>query len=211
MACKDFEELILRDLDNEIAAADRSRLQEHFGSCAACKADRDAFARVDEAIRRCSSPAVPRQDFASDAIHRAETAQVLAPRRVHRRVSSSVWTLLGIAGVLLILGSIGVLVWFGFKPGGASPQDVAVLPRIPIPTRVPKADPTENRTIEITIPEHREATWEELRRIYPFAQVNPVEEMTHLIKAHRLYELNMKSLKTYDELMNKEANNIGKN
>jgi flagellar basal-body rod protein FlgF len=41
------------------------------------------------------------------------------------------------------------------------------------------------------------------------SNVNPVEEMTNLIKAHRMYEMNMKALKTYDELMAKE-NSIGK-
>lgn len=42
------------------------------------------------------------------------------------------------------------------------------------------------------------------------SNVNPVEEMTNLIKSHRLYEQNLKAIKTYDELMNKESNEIGK-
>ena len=42
------------------------------------------------------------------------------------------------------------------------------------------------------------------------SNVNPVEEMTNLIKANRLFEHDMKALKTYGELLGKEASEIGK-
>ena len=42
------------------------------------------------------------------------------------------------------------------------------------------------------------------------SNVNPVEEMTNLIKANRLFEEDLKAMKTYGELMGKEANDIGK-
>lgn len=42
------------------------------------------------------------------------------------------------------------------------------------------------------------------------SNVNPVEEMTKLIKANRLFEQDMKALKTFGELMGREANDIGK-
>ncbi len=42
------------------------------------------------------------------------------------------------------------------------------------------------------------------------SNVNPIEEMTNLIKAHRLFEQDMKSIKTYSELLGREANDIGK-
>jgi flagellar basal-body rod protein FlgG len=42
------------------------------------------------------------------------------------------------------------------------------------------------------------------------SNVNPIEEMTNMIKANRLFELDLKSLKTYGELLGKEANDIGK-
>ena len=42
------------------------------------------------------------------------------------------------------------------------------------------------------------------------SNVNPIEEMTNLINANRLFEQDLKSLKTYGELMGKEANEIGK-
>ena len=42
------------------------------------------------------------------------------------------------------------------------------------------------------------------------SNVNPVEEMTALIRANRLFEHDMKALKTYGELMQREANDIGK-
>lgn len=42
------------------------------------------------------------------------------------------------------------------------------------------------------------------------SNVNPVEEMTNLIKANRLFEHDLKALKTYGDLMQREANDIGK-
>ncbi|MEO5971327.1 MAG: flagellar hook-basal body protein [Bdellovibrionia bacterium] len=42
------------------------------------------------------------------------------------------------------------------------------------------------------------------------SNVNPIEEMTNLINANRLFEQDLKSLKTYGELMGKEANEVGK-
>ena len=40
--------------------------------------------------------------------------------------------------------------------------------------------------------------------------VNPIEEMTNMINANRLFEQDMKSLKTYGDLMGKEVNEVGK-
>ena len=42
------------------------------------------------------------------------------------------------------------------------------------------------------------------------SNVNPIEEMTNLIQAHRLFENSMKNLKAHDEMMHKEANDLGK-
>lgn len=42
------------------------------------------------------------------------------------------------------------------------------------------------------------------------SNVNPIEEMTNMIKANRLFEQDLKSLKTYGELLGKEANEVGK-
>lgn len=42
------------------------------------------------------------------------------------------------------------------------------------------------------------------------SNVNPVEEMTQLIKANRMFEHDMKALKTYQDIMGREANDIGK-
>jgi flagellar basal-body rod protein FlgF len=42
------------------------------------------------------------------------------------------------------------------------------------------------------------------------SNVNPVEEMTNLIKANRLFEEDLKAMKTYGELMGREANDLGK-
>jgi flagellar basal-body rod protein FlgF len=42
------------------------------------------------------------------------------------------------------------------------------------------------------------------------SNVNPVEEMTNLIQANRLFEHDLKALKTYGEMLGREANDIGK-
>ncbi len=42
------------------------------------------------------------------------------------------------------------------------------------------------------------------------SNVNPIEEMTNLIKANRLFEHDLKAMKTYGELLQREANDIGK-
>lgn len=42
------------------------------------------------------------------------------------------------------------------------------------------------------------------------SNVNPVEEMTALIRANRLFEQDLKAMKTYGELMQREANDVGK-
>ena len=43
------------------------------------------------------------------------------------------------------------------------------------------------------------------------SNVNPVEEMANLIKANRMFEHDLKVMKTYGDLMGREANDIGKN
>ncbi len=42
------------------------------------------------------------------------------------------------------------------------------------------------------------------------SNVNPAEEMTNLIKANRLFENNLKSVRAYDEMMRKEVAEVGK-
>lgn len=42
------------------------------------------------------------------------------------------------------------------------------------------------------------------------SNVNPIEEMTKLIKANRMFEADLKAMKTYGEMMGREANDIGK-
>ncbi|MGK5090172.1 flagellar basal body rod C-terminal domain-containing protein, partial [Bdellovibrionota bacterium FG-2] len=42
------------------------------------------------------------------------------------------------------------------------------------------------------------------------SNVNPVEEITRLLQANRLFEHDLKAMKTYGELLSKEANDIGK-
>ncbi len=42
------------------------------------------------------------------------------------------------------------------------------------------------------------------------SNVNPVEEMTRLLQANRLFEHDLKAMKTYGELLSKEVNELGK-
>jgi flagellar basal-body rod protein FlgG len=42
------------------------------------------------------------------------------------------------------------------------------------------------------------------------SNVNPIEEMTNLIKANRMFEQDLKAMKTYGDLMGREVNDIGK-
>lgn len=42
------------------------------------------------------------------------------------------------------------------------------------------------------------------------SNVSPIEEMTNLIKSNRLFEHDLKALKTYGEMMGREVNDIGK-
>ena len=42
------------------------------------------------------------------------------------------------------------------------------------------------------------------------SNVNPIEEMGRLIQAHRLFEHDLKAIKTYGEMLAKESNEIGK-
>jgi flagellar basal-body rod protein FlgG len=42
------------------------------------------------------------------------------------------------------------------------------------------------------------------------SNVNPIEEMTNMIKANRLFEHDLKAMKTFGDLMSKEVNEVGK-
>jgi len=42
------------------------------------------------------------------------------------------------------------------------------------------------------------------------SNVNPIQEMTNLIKAHRGFEQDLKAIGTYNEMLGKEVNEVGK-
>lgn len=175
MACKEFEELIQRDIDGEILPADRAKVQQHVAACSPCRTDRDAYMRIDESLKRSSSPAAPRRDFAAEAIARATSLQVTAPRRIRRPVSPVVWAGFGIAGVAAVLGLIAWLLWLGAQPDSRSDEGVAVLPEV-----VFKFDENRNpppRKDEPSLPTHRDPGYEDLRKVYRFGEVDPVAEL----------------------------------
>lgn len=49
-----------------------------------------------------------------------------------------------------------------------------------------------------------------LQGVLEGSNVNPVEEMTHMIQANRLFEHDLKAIKSYNDLMGKEVNEVGK-
>jgi flagellar basal-body rod protein FlgG len=49
-----------------------------------------------------------------------------------------------------------------------------------------------------------------LQGVLETSNVNPIEEMTNLIKAHRAYDQNLKAMRVYDQMMEKESNEIGR-
>ena len=57
-----------------------------------------------------------------------------------------------------------------------------------------------------TVPEHTIVH----QGVIETSNVNPIEEMTNLIKANRLFEQDLKSMKTYGEMMGREVNDLGK-
>ena len=57
-----------------------------------------------------------------------------------------------------------------------------------------------------TLPSHTQVR----QGVLETSNVNPIEEMTGMIRANRLFEEDLKALKTYGELLGKEANDIGK-
>ncbi len=65
----------------------------------------------------------------------------------------------------------------------------------------------ENKdTNNIVNPEHTQVR----QGFLESSNVNPIEEMTRMIQANRLFEHDLKALKTYGELLGKEANEVGK-
>ena len=62
-------------------------------------------------------------------------------------------------------------------------------------------DPTNRKPMEKTVVR---------QGVIETSNVNPVEEMTNLIKANRLFEQDLKAMKTYSDMIGREANDIGK-
>ena len=173
MACPDFEELILRDLDGETESPDRARLTDHLTGCSTCAADRDLFGRLDEAIRHSSCPAAPRRDFAATALERTTVASVGFPRRI---LSQTTWTLFGGGSVVALLGILLGLIWLGTR-SSPGPAEVD-------PTRVPSREShlsVETAIApEVVLPVSRYLEPDELRKIFPFDESDPVRELVYV-------------------------------
>ena len=91
MDCEQALALISAQIDREIEAADRARLQQHLADCPACRATADAFALQDEELRHSFAPrraaaAATAERVASriDAPPRAAGARFV-PRRTRSR------------------------------------------------------------------------------------------------------------------------------
>jgi flagellar basal body rod protein FlgG len=64
-------------------------------------------------------------------------------------------------------------------------------------------NPTENPPLAATVTQVKQGMIEA-------SNVNPVEELSNLIKANRLLEQDLKAMKTVNEMLGKEVNDIGK-
>ncbi len=179
MACEGFDERLQRDLDGDLGADERVGLQEHFASCASCRTEREFFGRIDEALRRGLSPAPPRRDFAGEALQKMESVGALATRRPVARRYGAVWMTLGLAGLFLLLGTILGLVWYSART-----------PKIPSGTGEVAgqdeseeiASGTELRTTPpgVTLPKISAPSPEQLRKIFPFGEVEPVSGLVEI-------------------------------
>lgn len=67
----------------------------------------------------------------------------------------------------------------------------------------------ENKDVNNNAPQLSEKTGVR-QGVLEGSNVNPVEEMTNLIRANRMFEQDLKALKTYGEMMGRESNDIGK-
>ena len=175
MACRQFEELILRDLDGEMTQQERSGLVGHLGSCDDCKRERELYARVDDTIRKLVTPLPSRRDFAAIAVEKAQAALASAPRRVRHRISDTVWMTLGLAGVGVIILTIGITVWLAKRADSEPSMKVRKMARNsrqheplvePQPVERPKAEPAVHAL-----------TPRELKDIFPFGEADPVRVM----------------------------------
>ncbi|GEM_PF-6567620 len=177
-ACKDFEELIQRELDGEILPADRTRLQAHMVSCAGCTTEREWYTKIDESLRRSSSPSAPRRDFAAEAVERATAMEVTAPRRIRRPVSPFLWAGLGVSAVVAVVALTVWLVLWGTRAPELTDADIAVYPELRIRLETTPTDEKKSPGQDFSVP--RDPTIEELRSQYPFGQVDPIEELAEV-------------------------------
>lgn len=174
MACKEFEELILRDLDGEMTNPDRIKLRDHMGGCTACRKERETFAKIDEALKKTTSPAPSRRDFAGMALEKAEAVLASAPRRVRRRISVAVYATLGAVATLVALAAISGTVYLGTRPVNLPPD-----PKIELPRTEEKTDPVKKDPIK-TEQRVTTATPDDLKKIFKFGEIDPVDTLVNV-------------------------------
>lgn len=88
----------IRALDGELTLEEQADWEQHLRECARCRADWEALARLDTALRRVPRP-VPPMDLALKT-----TAQATASYRRRRS-----WLLLGVVALTVLLGVAGTV------------------------------------------------------------------------------------------------------
>ena len=88
----------IRALDGELTLEEQADWEQHLRECARCRADWEALARLDTALRRAPRPVPP------VGLALKTTAQAAASYRRRRS-----WLLLGVVALTVLLGAAGMV------------------------------------------------------------------------------------------------------
>ncbi len=108
LTCRNVEELIVRDLDEGLDAADRARLEDHLQECSECCRLQEQFKHLFSAVR-ADVPEEPGEDFWR--MYDVSLEAKLREKEV-RRGTLFGWRVVGAfvaAGVILVAAALGVV------------------------------------------------------------------------------------------------------
>lgn len=109
MNCRQSENVLMRALDGELPAGERSALEAHLQSCAACRATEQAWREAGSRLRAQSVPTPPAEVMWADvrrAIHQQAPAPGRAPSLLGWRLG---WATAIVAA--LFVGVLGLGTW----------------------------------------------------------------------------------------------------
>lgn len=146
LRCEEAQSLVSRDLDRELAAADRARLDAHLAACPACAREKAALAGADALLR----DALPRDafgaDFARDVLRAVEHAPRTEARPEARPATRGAVVafadLVRSRGAGLIAASAAAVLFFSLATGslfGPAPHEPGTHPAAGGPAIVARA------------------------------------------------------------------------